>query len=99
MSGGSRRRLAAPPRDSPISYALITRLVQPETARFLVLVAGTTHFGTQAASDFVTDPSYLTELQHRAPADWDQKNLQVVLETHVVNQTPTPPKILACHFW
>ncbi len=87
--------------NSTVSYALVTRLLQSQSpaARFLVSIAGTTHFGTEAGGEFITGESYLTKLAQQAPAGWENKNLQIVLETHVVNQTPTPPRIVSAHFW
>jgi len=34
-----------------------------------------------------------------APADWQRKNLQLVLHCKVVGMTPRPPRVVASHFW
>ncbi len=49
--------------------------------------------------EFITNPVYWRELVKAAPKDWKRRNLQVVLQTNVVNRTPGPPRILATHFW
>jgi hypothetical protein len=34
-----------------------------------------------------------------APRDWARKNVQVVVQIKVADGTPSPPHILAAHFW
>jgi hypothetical protein len=34
-----------------------------------------------------------------APAGWENKNVQVLLETRIVGDTPNPPTIIAFHVW
>jgi len=38
-------------------------------------------------------------LRRILPSGWEERNLQIVLETRVVNGTPTPPKFVAWHSW
>jgi hypothetical protein len=85
--------------DSPLSYAIVTRMYDPHSKRFLVALAGMTHLGTQAAGEFICGTSYLEELRRQLVSGWETRNLQVVLETRVVNGTPTPPRIVASHSW
>ncbi len=49
--------------------------------------------------DFLSKTEYFREAVRSAPADWDRKNMQVVLEIKVEGGTPGPPKVLATHFW
>jgi hypothetical protein len=58
-----------------------------------------THFGTQAAGEFVTNPAYFAEAIKNAPRDWRQRNMQVVLSAKVMSGTVGPPSVLAVHFW
>jgi hypothetical protein len=85
--------------DRPEDYAIVTRMLDPETERTVVSVAGVEEYGTLAASDFVTNPSYLSEAFRSAPKGWHRKNIQVVLRTKIVGGTPGPPQVLATHFW
>ena len=64
-----------------------------------VVVAGMGKDGTSAAGEFVTDPRYLQMLADRAPKGWERKNLQVVLNTEVINGNVGPPRIVATYFW
>ena len=80
-------------------YALVTRFFDPQTQQNVVAGAGITHFGTMAAGDFLSNPAYFREALRSAPPDWYKKNIQIVLQTRVVEGTPGPPRILATYFW
>ena len=80
-------------------YAVVSRYKDPEAERMMVVVAGMGKDGTAAAGEFVTDAHYLEALSSKAPANWEHKNLQVVLATEVINGNPGPPRVLATYFW
>jgi hypothetical protein len=80
-------------------YAIVSREVDPLTEKIVVTVAGMTKDGTLAAGEFVTEERYLAQLPGRAPSGWEQKNVQVVLGTDLVNGVPGPPRILAAWVW
>jgi hypothetical protein len=82
-----------------IDYAVVTRMPHSKTGQALVTIGGMTQAGTQAAADFITDPEQLKKLAAILPQDWDQKNLQFVLQTRVVNNLPTAPVIVATKSW
>lgn len=100
----SRRwRVKSQPRfgyDSPdVDYAIVTRVFEPASGKPILSAAGITQRGTRAAAEFITNGIYWRELARTAPAGWERMNLQVVLQTNVVNRTPKPPRVLATHFW
>ncbi len=80
-------------------YALISRTLDPTTARMVVVVGGLTGYGTIAAGEFLTDPTYLESLAKRAPRGWERKNMQLILATKVIHGTSGPPRILDEYFW
>ncbi len=80
-------------------YAIVSRYLDPQAERVVMIVAGMGKDGTTAAGEFVTDPKYLETLASVAPPDWERKNLQVVLATEVVNGNSGPPRILTTYFW
>ena len=82
-----------------VDYAVVTRIPHSRTGQALVTIAGMTQAGTHAAADFITDPDQLKRLAAIMPNDWDQKNLQIVLQTRVVNNIPTAPVIVATKSW
>jgi hypothetical protein len=65
----------------------------------LVELAGITQYGTEAASDLVTNPDLLAEALRTAPPDWEKKNLQFVLHVKVISGAPTSPRVVASYFW
>ncbi|MGC9972330.1 MAG: hypothetical protein ABSE56_17245 [Bryobacteraceae bacterium] len=99
--GDSRWMIPYPPRqwDIPEDYAIIARVLDPATERTVVSMGGVEEYGTLAASEFVTNPSYLSEAFRGAPKGWYRKNIQVVLRTRIVGGTPGPPQVVATHFW
>jgi hypothetical protein len=80
-------------------YAIVTRVFHPATHTMMVEVAGMTQYGTDAASEFVTNADLLNDaMQHAAPG-WRSKNLQIVLHVKVIAGTPATPKVKAIHVW
>lgn len=80
-------------------YAIASRVIHSKSGRIVIVAAGLSTFGTQAAAEFLTDPSSLAELSRRAPAPLSRGNFQVLLHTKVIGNTPSPPKIVDVHFW
>ncbi len=80
-------------------YALISRIWDPTIGRVLLVAAGIANYGTLAAGEFLTDPSYMEAVAKQAPKNWDRKNVQIVIETNVINGNTGPPSIVATHFW
>jgi len=86
--------------DAPeVDYAVVTRVFDAATRQVVISAAGITQHGTRAAAEFITNAVYWQEIAKTAPGDWKRRNLQVVLQTNVVNRTPKPPRVLATHYW
>ncbi len=86
---------AAPSED----YALVTRIIDPGSRKVFLSLAGLNQFGTEAAEEFVTNGDYWNDIVAHAPKGWQSKNLQVLLQTSVVESHPTPPRVVAVYFW
>jgi len=82
-----------------VDYALITRVIDPVSGRLVVAAGGLGGFGTQAASEFLTEPAYLQKLAASAPRGWEHKNVQVVISTRVINGSSGPPEIVCAAYW
>jgi hypothetical protein len=91
--------LAPSAAPSPEDFALISRVRDPSTGQIAVIAAGLRHFGTRAASEFLSVPKYMDEAVRAAGAGWEDKNLQVVLSTRLTGVNSGPPRILATYFW
>lgn len=80
-------------------YAIVSRVFHPDTHAMLVEIAGITQYGTDAASDLVTNADLMTEALRGAPTDWRKKNLQLVLHVKVISGAPSSPRVVASHYW
>ena len=88
-----------PDGQTPEDYAIVSRVFDSNTGELLIAAAGITQYGTHAAGEFLTSPQLLAALAVNAPSDWPKKNLQVLLHTKIVDNTPGPPSIVTTHFW
>jgi hypothetical protein len=89
------------PRDRRTNedYAIVTRVFHPDTHTMLVELAGITQYGTDAASDLVTNPDLMAQALRDAPPDWQRKNLQIVLHVKVIAGSPSAPAVVKSHYW
>jgi hypothetical protein len=74
-------------------YALITRIEHSETGKVMFIIGGLYAYGTEAAGKFITDPQ-LQNLTASIPINHPKRNLQIILQTDVIQGIPGPPKIL-----
>jgi len=77
----------------------VSRFFSPDTNQPVIVAAGLSIYGTQAAGEFLTSPSLLSAAVRDAPKDWQKKNFQFVLHTKVLGKTPGTPTVVAKHFW
>jgi hypothetical protein len=75
-------------------FALVSRVSNPLTGQIELVVAGVGPYGTAAASEFVTNPDYFRHFTARAPKDWQNKDIQIVLSTDVVDGRTGPPQVV-----
>ena len=83
----------------PEEYAIVARMIQPETKQPTIILGGVTPAGTLAAGNFVTSPQLLGEFLKTAPKDWQTKNLEIVLSINVIDNQPGPPHVMASVVW
>ena len=84
---------------TPEDYAIVSRVFDSNTGELLIVAAGITQYGSRAAAEFLTSPQLLAALAGQGPSDWPKKNLQVLLHTKIVDDTPGPPSIVTAYFW
>lgn len=80
-------------------YAIVARFIDPNTDQFTLVVAGIARGGTVAAGEFLVDAKYINEMTNQLPANWSRKNIEIVLETQVIDSHSGPPHIAAVHVW
>ena len=80
-------------------YAIVARIHDSTTGQPVIIAAGISEEGTEAAGEILYNPEYLESLLAKAPADWDQKNMEAVIQTQVIGGHAGPPTILAVETW
>jgi hypothetical protein len=84
-------------RAAPFDYAIAGRMLDPVTGGLVLFVAGCGSVGTQAASEFVTQPQFLRSLPKNLN---DPKvSIQVVLKTPIMAGVAGSPEVIATHIW
>jgi hypothetical protein len=80
-------------------YAIVARFTPPDTDQVSVVAAGIGRGGTVAAGEFLVNENRMQEILKQLPADWQKKNIEVVLETQVIQGRSGPPRVKAVHVW
>jgi hypothetical protein len=80
-------------------YAVVARLHDKVTGEPVIILAGILGEGTEAASEVVSNPAYLDAMLQKAPKNWDQLNLEAVIEANVIEGHPGPPAVVAVVTW
>lgn len=92
-------RFDAKEPDRTKDLIIITRVSDSPTGCAAVFAGGFSNWGTEAAAEFLADPAHLEDALRGAPRHWETKNLQIVLETMVVNGEAGVPRLLALYSW
>jgi hypothetical protein len=80
-------------------YAIVARIHDPTTGQPVIIAAGISEEGTEAAGEILYNPVYLDTLLRSAPPNWEQLNMEAVIETQVIEGHPGPPQVQAVEFW
>jgi hypothetical protein len=64
-----------------------------------MVVAGLGPFGTEAAGAFVAAPQYLEQVARQLPPGWENKNVEMVLKTQIIDGKAGPPVLVAATTW
>jgi hypothetical protein len=80
-------------------YAIVARIHDSTTGQPVIIAAGISEEGTEAAGEILYNPVYLNSLVAKAPANWEKMNMEAVIETQVIEGHSGPPNILAVETW
>jgi hypothetical protein len=80
-------------------YAIVARIHDSTTGQPVIIAAGISEEGTEAAGEILYNPVYLDSLLAKAPSDWEKKNMEAVIETQVIQGHSGPPNVLAVETW
>jgi len=80
-----------------VDYGIVARYHDSYTNGNILMIAGIGPYGTEAASEFVSSPQYLSQVEHLVPAGFKEANLEMVLRTEVTRGEAGPPQLLAAY--
>ncbi len=80
-------------------FGLVTRILNPKTGQFTVIVAGLGSNGSDAASEIVTNPDLFAKAVAGMPSDWSKKNIQIVVKASVTDSINGPPLVVGTYIW
>jgi len=80
-------------------YAIVARYRDTMTGQPVVIAAGISEEGTEAAGELISNPADLANLLAKAPANWRTMNMEAVIETQVIDGHAGPPQVRAFTFW
>ena len=80
-------------------YGVVARFHDSTTGQPVVLVAGVAAAGTESASEILSNRAFFADMVKDAPHNWANMNMEIVLETQVIDGHPGPPKVLATAYW
>ena len=80
-------------------YAIISRISDPAIGKNIVSIAGLSAIATSAASEFLSDPTFMETIVAKAPKSWESKNMQIVISMKLEGSSFGPPQVEAAHFW
>jgi hypothetical protein len=80
-------------------YAIVARYHDTTTDGSVMILAGLGPYGTEAASELVASPQYLDQILKKVPSGWENKNLELVIKTDVINGEAGPPYLVSSVTW
>jgi hypothetical protein len=80
-------------------FAIVARLLDSKTGQFTIVAAGILGSGTQAAGEFISNPTFLERGLRSISPDWQKKNMELVLQTTVTDSVAGPPRVVAAYVW
>lgn len=80
-------------------YAIVARYHDSLTGQPVVIAAGISEEGTEAAGELISNPTDLAALLQKAPSNWRNMNMEAVIETQVIDGHSGPPQVRAVEFW
>ena len=70
-------------------FAIVARFTDSTTGKLAVIIAGVARGGTRVATEYLTDPADLAQLERAAGG---KKNMEIVLSTQIIDGEPEPPR-------
>jgi hypothetical protein len=87
-----------PLKDISQTYGLITRVKDPATGHSVLMVSGL-FLGTRAAGECIINSDCLEAASRLGAADWEDRNIQIVVSAAVIGEDSGAPRVVALHAW
>jgi hypothetical protein len=65
----------------------------------MLIAAGLTQFGTEAAGHFLVDPDGLSDTFRKIGKNWQNRNVEIVFHAKVVENATSASELIAWHVW
>jgi hypothetical protein len=79
-------------------HVIVARFVDRTIGRPVMSAAGLSSQGTIAVGEVLTNPEYMKSLLQDAPQNWQEMNLEAVIESPITNGTSGPSRVEAVYF-
>lgn len=80
-------------------FALVARYHDATLDQPVVIVAGLSTQGTEAAGKMLSNPTFLKAIFQQVKGNWRTVNVEAVVQTQVIDGSPGPPRVLAVESW
>ena len=80
-------------------YAIVARYRDATTEGPVLVIAGLGPYGTEAAIANESTPEYIEQIVSQVPARWENKNLELVIKSEVIDGKAGPPILIASTSW
>ena len=84
---------------APNDYAIVARYIDPTTGGGILMIAGIGAYRTEAASESAATPHAIEKLLANVPGGWENKNLEMVIKTSIINGEAGPPSLVSFATW
>jgi hypothetical protein len=88
-----------PAGETSREYAIVARINDPMTGRPVMIAAGIDPQGSAAAGEFISTAQNLNSFPKDRPQNWERLNMEAVIQTDVIDNHISPPRLVAIHYW
>ena len=85
--------------NSFVDYVIITRLLNSQSGKSILCVAGLNAVGSKKGTKLIVSPEALKKILKYAPDDWERKNLQLVVRVSLNEDGSDNPELVASTYW
>jgi hypothetical protein len=80
-------------------YFLVCRLAHSPSGKIMLVAAGLTQYGTEAAGHFLADPIRLNETFRKIDGNWQNRNVEIVFHAKVVENATSASELVGWQVW